>query len=77
MNVDMVEGPEGMLFGPPAIESKVKKNEQRIESLRADLLRLNNRIDALERTIRDMASKNMELQGRVTTLAGRIRGGER
>jgi hypothetical protein len=41
------------------------------------VLKLRARIDGQEKTIRDMASKNMELQGKVATLAGRIRGGER
>jgi peptidoglycan hydrolase CwlO-like protein len=48
-----------------------------VNEYRNDVLKLRARIDGQEKTIRDMASKNMELQGKVATLAGRIRGGER
>ena len=74
--LEFVVAPNGQMIDV-TIERKVKKNTESIEALRADLLRLNNKIDALERTIRDVSSKNMELQGKIVTLAGRIRGGER
>jgi FtsZ-binding cell division protein ZapB len=55
----------------------IERLRHEIDTLRNDYRKLNAHVDAMERRVNESINKCMELQGRVTTLAGRIRGGER
>lgn len=46
--------------------------EKAKRDLQNEIYKLHRRLDALEKKILESMSKNMELQGKVATLAGRI-----
>jgi chromosome segregation ATPase len=50
----------------------IERHKRALDELRNEINKLIHRIDGLEKIINEARTKNMELQGKVATLAGRI-----